>query len=72
MIASKGRFDRALTPAQRQRSRGLPSTATISRDEFMEATTDLWEIAPESATKVGHPAPFPVELPAAADRALHL
>lgn len=62
VIASKGRFDRALTPAQRL-SRGLPSTATISRDEFMEATTDLWEISPESATRVGHPAPFPVELP---------
>ncbi len=62
VIASKGRFDRALKPAQRS-ERGLPSTATISRDEFMEATTDLWEIAPESATRVGHPAPFPVELP---------
>lgn len=62
VIASKGRFDRALTPVQRL-DRGLPSTATISRDEFMEATTDLWEIAPESATRVGHPAPFPVELP---------
>lgn len=62
VIASKGRFDRALTPKQRA-DRGLPSTATISRDEFLEATTDLWEIAPESATKVGHPAPFPVELP---------
>lgn len=62
VIASKGRFDRASTPAQRAKH-GLPSTATISRDEFMEATTDLWEMAPESATKVGHPAPFPVELP---------
>lgn len=62
VIASKGRFDRALTPAQRYEV-GLPSTTTISRDEFMEATTDLWEIAPESATRVGHPAPFPVELP---------
>jgi DNA modification methylase len=62
VIASKGRFDRALTPSQRF-DRGLPSTATISRDEFMEATTDLWEISPESATRVGHPAPFPVELP---------
>jgi DNA modification methylase len=62
VIASRGRFDRALTPAQRAK-RGLPSTATISRDEFIEATTDLWELAPESATKVGHPAPFPVELP---------
>ncbi len=62
VIASKGRFDRALTPILRA-ERGLPSTATISRDEFIEATTDLWEIAPASATKVGHPAPFPVELP---------
>jgi len=62
VIASKGRFDRALTPGQRLRQ-GLPSTATISRDEFLEATTDLWEIAPESATRVGHPAPFPVDVP---------
>ncbi len=62
VVASKGRFDRALTPAKRAKE-GLPSTVTISRDEFMEATTDLWEIAPESATRVGHPAPFPVELP---------
>lgn len=62
VIASKGRFDRALKPEERSR-RGLPSTATISRDEFLEATTDLWEIPPESATRVNHPAPFPVELP---------
>ncbi len=62
VIASKGRFDRALKPGQRLAA-GLPSTGTISRDEFLEATTDLWEIAPESATRVGHPAPYPIELP---------
>src|ERR1019366_800239 len=62
VIASKGRFDRALKPQQRL-DQGLPSTATISRDEFLEATTDLWEMPPESATRVGHPAPYPVELP---------
>ncbi len=62
VIASKGRFDRALKPQERL-DLGLPSTATISRDEFLEATTDLWEIRPESATRVAHPAPFPVELP---------
>ena len=62
VIASKGRFDRALDPEVRG-PLGLPSVATISKDEFMEATTDLWELAPESATRVGHPAPFPVELP---------
>lgn len=62
VIASKGRFDRALKPEQRHKL-DLPSTATISRDEFLEATTDLWEIPPESATRVGHPAPFPLALP---------
>lgn len=62
VVASKGRFDRAVKPAARLEL-DLPSTATISRDEFLEATTDLWEIAPESATRVGHPAPFPVALP---------
>jgi DNA modification methylase len=62
VIASKGRFDRALKPEVRLEL-ALPSTATISRDEFLEATTDLWEIPPESATRVNHPAPFPVELP---------
>jgi site-specific DNA-methyltransferase (adenine-specific) len=29
----------------------------------MDATLDLWELPTESATRVGHPAPFPVELP---------
>jgi site-specific DNA-methyltransferase (adenine-specific) len=62
VIASKGRFDRAIKP-ERRLELELPSTSTISRDEFLEATTDLWEIPPESATRVGHPAPFPVELP---------
>lgn len=62
VVASKGRFDRALSPSERA-ARGLPSVATITRDEFLEATTDLWEIPPESASRVGHPAPFPVELP---------
>ena len=68
VIASKGRFDRALSPAEREK-RGLPSRVSISRDEFLEATTDLWEMAPESATRVGHPAPFPVDLP---ERLIHL
>jgi site-specific DNA-methyltransferase (adenine-specific) len=62
IVASKGRFDRALSARQRSKRR-LPSEGSIFRDEFMEATTDLWEIPAESATRVGHPAPFPVELP---------
>ena len=62
IIASKGRFDRAVDAKERAK-RGLPSVSTITRDEFMEATVDLWEIPPESAARVGHPAPFPIALP---------
>jgi site-specific DNA-methyltransferase (adenine-specific) len=62
VIASKGRFDRAVDAKERAQ-RDLPSVATTTADEFMDATLDLWELAPESATRVNHPAPFPVELP---------
>jgi site-specific DNA-methyltransferase (adenine-specific) len=68
VIASKGRFDRAVAERAR-RERDLPSRPSSTSDEFMEATTDVWEIASESATRVGHPAPFPVELP---ERLIHL
>ena len=37
--------------------------STISREEFLEATLSVWDIPPESASRVGHPAPFPVALP---------
>ncbi|WP_235855562.1 DNA-methyltransferase [Methanofollis fontis] len=36
---------------------------TIKRDEFLEWTKSVWTFPTESARKVGHPAPFPVELP---------
>jgi site-specific DNA-methyltransferase (adenine-specific) len=35
----------------------------MTREDFMENTLDVWEIPPESATRIGHPAPFPLELP---------
>ncbi len=62
VIASKGRFDRAVKRADREAA-GLPSEATIETDDFLEATLDVWEIPSERATRVGHPAPFPVALP---------
>jgi site-specific DNA-methyltransferase (adenine-specific) len=62
VIASKGRFDRAKTAKERERL-GLTFSTSISTDEFMAATLDVWEIPAESATRVRHPAPFPVELP---------
>jgi len=36
---------------------------TISKEEFLEFTKSIWTFPAESATKVGHPAPFPIELP---------
>ena len=43
-------------------SRPDKGISDIGDDEFMAATLSVWQIAPESARKVGHPAPFPVEL----------
>ena len=51
LIFSKKRFGR---PDKGQ--------STVSRDEFMAGTTSVWYIPPESARRVGHPAPFPVAL----------
>jgi DNA modification methylase len=62
VVASKGRFDRARTPKQRA-GEGLPHASTMLTDDFLASTLDVWSIPPESARRVGHPAPFPVELP---------
>jgi DNA modification methylase len=53
LMFSKGKFSRS--------RKGKVST--ISKDEFLEFTKSVWTFQPESAEKVGHPAPFPVELP---------
>jgi len=62
IIASKGRFDRAIKRPLRE-ERELPHQPSIETDEFLEATIDVWQMPPASATRVGHPAPFPLELP---------
>ena len=54
LVFSKGSF-------RRDKMDGRVST--ISREEFLEFTKSVWEFPSESARKVGHPAPFPVELP---------
>jgi site-specific DNA-methyltransferase (adenine-specific) len=36
---------------------------SISRDEFLAYTKSIWSFPTVSAKKIGHPAPFPVELP---------
>jgi DNA modification methylase len=62
VVASKGRFDRARSWKQRE-AEGLPYRSTLMTDDFMALTLDVWDIPPERARRVGHPAPFPVELP---------
>ena len=52
IIASKGSYARV-----------RKGEDTISKEEFLEATVSIWDILPESARRVGHPAPYPVELP---------
>ena len=37
-------------------------TTTITRTDFLELTKSIWTFPTESAKKVGHPAPFPIEL----------
>jgi site-specific DNA-methyltransferase (adenine-specific) len=54
LVFSKGAFSRP-NPAQH------PST--IARDEFLEYTKSVWSFPTEPARKIGHPAPFPIELP---------
>ena len=45
------------------RREDMERKSTISRDEFLEFTKSIWTFPAESAKRVGHPAPFPTELP---------
>ena len=54
LVFSKGSF---------ARKKAAGKENTISKEQFMEWTKSVWTMNPESAKKVGHPAPFPVELP---------
>lgn len=53
LVFSKGSFERKKEDREN----------TITKEQFMEWTKSVWTMNPESAKKVGHPAPFPVELP---------
>ena len=52
IVASKEMFGRA-----------RKGESTIERDEFMSATTSIWTMGTASAKRIGHPAPYPTELP---------
>lgn len=54
LIFSKDTFTRR-NPQKRQ--------STISKKEFLDLTKSIWQFNAVRASKVGHPAPFPIELP---------
>jgi site-specific DNA-methyltransferase (adenine-specific) len=54
LVFSKGMFTRKNPPKRKN---------TISKEEFLEFTKSIWTFPAEPAKKIGHPAPFPVELP---------
>lgn len=54
LVFSKGTFSRKNNNKRKN---------TISKEEFLELTKSVWTFPAESARKIGHPAPFPVELP---------
>ncbi|MEX2680096.1 MAG: site-specific DNA-methyltransferase [Candidatus Sigynarchaeota archaeon] len=57
LVFSKGTFSR-------QKKSGMGEKIdTVTKEQFLEYTKSIWAFPTESATKIGHPAPFPVELP---------
>jgi site-specific DNA-methyltransferase (adenine-specific) len=53
LIFSKGDYSREKEDKQN----------TISKEQFIEWTKSVWTIKAEKAKRIGHPAPFPEELP---------
>ena len=54
LVFSKGNFRRERSDSRKD---------TITKEEFLEFTKSVWAFPTESAKKIGHPAPFPMELP---------
>jgi DNA modification methylase len=62
LVFCKGRFERAWKWRDRKEL-DMPWEATITKEAFLRDTLSVWYMRPESAKRVKHPAPFPVELP---------
>ena len=58
LVFSKGGYKRERTKTEKETKRD-----SMSKEDFMKWTQSVWTFNPESARRVGHPAPFPVELP---------
>jgi site-specific DNA-methyltransferase (adenine-specific) len=58
LIFSKGLYKRERTQEEKETKKD-----TITKEQFMEWTKSVWMMNAESARRIGHPAPFPEELP---------
>ncbi|MDW8089685.1 MAG: site-specific DNA-methyltransferase [Bacteroidia bacterium] len=54
LIFSKGTYSRTKLPHKQD---------TMTQEEFLTYTRSVWYMRPASAKQIGHPAPFPEELP---------
>ena len=59
LVFSKGSFKLPRTKEERANGRD----DTIEKQEFIDLTKSIWRFPTASAKRIGHPAPFPVELP---------
>ena len=59
LIFSKGSF--SLPRTEEEKSEGRINT--IEKQEFIDLTKSIWRFPTASAKRIGHPAPFPIELP---------
>ena len=58
LIFSKGSYKRERDKEEKELRKD-----NITKEEFIEWTKSVWTMNTESAKRIGHPAPFPEELP---------
>lgn len=59
LVFSKGSFKLSRTEQEKKNGR----ENTIEKQEFIDLTKSIWKFPTASAKRIGHPAPFPEELP---------
>ena len=48
---------------KREISKDIKEKSKLTKKEWADWAVDLWDIHPESAKRIGHPAPYPIEIP---------
>lgn len=56
MRKSRGKYKKKIDQENKEKSK-------LSKENWSKWTLDHWDIRPESAKRIGHPAPYPIEIP---------